>query len=90
MFGLPVKRIQTHEACGLGSAIVGFISLGIYKDVNEAINNMVRTKDIFEPDMIKHDFYYKTYKNVYMKMAKRLVPLYRLNKDISKGAHYYE
>ena len=90
MFGLPVKRIQTHEACGLGSAIVGFISLGVYDDVNEAINSMVETKDIFEPDMIKHDFYYKTYKNVYLKLAKRLVPLYRLNKSISKGAHYYE
>lgn len=85
MFGLPVKRIQTHEACGLGAAIVGFISLGVYKDADEAINYMVKTKDIFEPNMIKHDFYYKTYKSVYSKMARRLVPLYQLNKAITKG-----
>ena len=87
MFGLPVKRIQTHEACGLGSAIVGFISLGVYQDEDEAISYMVKSKDIFEPDMIKHDFYYKTYKNVYLKLAKRLAPLYKLNKIISKGEH---
>ena len=90
MFGLPVKRIQTHEACGLGSAIVGFISLGVYKDIDEAINSMVQTKDIFEPDMNRHAFYYKTYKEVYLKLAKRLVPLYRLNKTIQKGVHSHE
>ena len=90
MFGLPVKRIQTHEACGLGSAIVGYIALGKYEDVTEAINNMVETKDIFEPDMIKHDFYYKTYKNVYLKLAKRLVPLYQITKRITKGAKYHD
>jgi len=87
MFGLPVKRIQTHEACGLGSAIVGFISLGIYSDLDEAINNMVQTKDIFEPDMIKHEFYYAMYKKVYSKLARRLVPLYKTSKQISKGVH---
>lgn len=85
MFGLPVKRIQTNEACGLGCAIVGFVSLGAYEDVNEAINSMVQTKDIFEPDMIKHEFYYATYKKIYSKLASRLVPLYKNTKKISKG-----
>jgi len=85
MLGLPVKRIQTHEACGLGSSIIAFVSLGIYKDINEAIANMVKVKDIFEPDMKTHDFYLDVYKNVYKNMGKKLEPYYVRTKKILKG-----
>ncbi len=87
MLGLPVKRIQTHEACGLGASIIGFVTMDVYKDELEAINAMVRVKDVFTPDMAKHEFYMANYKNVYCKMAKRLVPLYKSSKSIRKGLH---
>lgn len=85
MLGLPVKRIQTHEACGLGSSIIAFVSLGVYEDVKDAINNMVRVKDTFTPDMSKHDYYYKIYRIIYEKMAGKLVPMYKQYKHITKG-----
>ena len=31
MFGLPVHRIQTHEASGLGSSMVAFAAKGVYR-----------------------------------------------------------
>ncbi|MDO4940485.1 MAG: FGGY-family carbohydrate kinase [Erysipelotrichaceae bacterium] len=85
ILGLPVKRIQTNEACGLGSSIVAFLSLGIYKDLDEAIINMIRTKDIFTPDMGANAYYSKLYDEVYSKISKKLVPLYVSIKNIVKG-----
>jgi len=75
MFGLPVSRIQTHEACGLGSSMVGFVSCGIFNSIEDAIKNMVRTKDTFKPDMKEHQKYVNYYK-VYDKMYRKLEPLY--------------
>lgn len=85
MLGLPVNRIQTHEACGLGSSILAFVAMGEYKDVNEAINKMVRVKDKFEPDTKTHEFYQKMFKEIYSKLPKKLVPLYIKSKKIIKG-----
>jgi len=86
MLGLPVKRIQTHEACGLGSSIIGFVSMGIYDDIEEAINNMVSVKDNFEPDIKEHNFYLHIYKDVYKNMGKKLEPFYKSYKRIMKGS----
>ena len=30
VFGLPVKRIQTHEACSIGASMVAFLAKGIF------------------------------------------------------------
>jgi len=85
MLGLPVKRTQTNEAGGLGSSIIGFVSLGIYKDVNEAINRMTRVSKVFEPDMNKHAFYMKMYKEVYKGLGKKHERYYKSMKKILKG-----
>lgn len=85
MLGLPVKRIQTHEACGLGSSIIGFVSMGEFKDANEAINKMTRVKDIFQPDQKAHEFYLRIYNEVYKGMGKKMEKYYKKTKNILKG-----
>ena len=81
--GLPVRCIQTHEACGLGSSMVAFVAAGEFKNYDEATKSMVQVKRTFEPDMKNHELYMKIYKNVYSKMYKRLEPLYkRLRKKV--------
>jgi sugar (pentulose or hexulose) kinase len=57
MFGLPVYRIQTFEAAGLGSAIVAFTAMGVHKSIREAASAMVHLKDEFLPDMRVHQTY---------------------------------
>jgi len=84
MFGLPVKRIQTHEACGIGSSIVAFVSMGVYESIEEAIKHMVRDKDVFKPDMKLHEKYMKYY-GVYSKIYKRLLPLYNELKEVEQS-----
>lgn len=77
VFGLPVKRAQTHETSGLGAAIVGFLGLGEYLTVEEAVDNMVHYNEkVFYPDEKNHRTYLRIFNTVYRKLYKRVKPLY--------------
>ena len=77
VFGLPVKRIQTHEASSIGSSMVAFVSAGEFADYRDAIKNMVHEKDVFMPDMQNHGIYISLYEKAYKKMFPKLEPLYK-------------
>jgi sugar (pentulose or hexulose) kinase len=84
MFGLPVIRIQTHEASGLGASIVGFVAMGEFQSYEEAISNMVHIKDTFQPNMEEHNIYEKLYRQVYKRIYPRLLPLYIKIKKLTR------
>ncbi len=84
MFGLPVKRIQTHEACGLGASMVAFVATGVFKNYDEAIASMVREKDFFKPDAQLHELYMKLYNEVYKELYPKLEPFYRKLRALTK------
>ena len=65
IFGLPVSRTETHEACAVGTAMPAFIALGIYNGYDDAIRHMVRIKDTFTPDAGAHELYQKLYTEAY-------------------------
>lgn len=75
-FGLPVKRIHTHEACSVGAAMVAFVSKGEFTGYDEAIKSMVHEKDVFTPIPEHHDVYMNIYNKVYRKIYKNVRPLY--------------
>ncbi len=85
MFGLPVKRIQTYEACGIGCALNGFVGKGIFKDYHEAIKSMVHDSKTFIPDPKEHEIYHKLYNNVYKKIYKSNEHLYKKIRTITRG-----
>ena len=76
IFNKPVKRVQTHETCALGAAIITFTACGTYKTVDDAVDNMVRFVDTFTPNPENVKIYDDLYKNVYMKLYKKLQKLY--------------
>jgi sugar (pentulose or hexulose) kinase len=80
MFGLPVYRIQTHEATGLGSSIVAFVAQGVHPGVDEAVAAMVHIKDEFLPDMQENVIYKKLFSDVFLKIFDKLLPLYKKTK----------
>ena len=84
MFGLPVKRIQTHEASGLGASIAGFVAMSEFATYEEAIEKMVHVKDTFLPDMEEHKIYERLYNQVYRKIYRRLLPLYKRIKLLTR------
>lgn len=77
MFGVPVKRIQTYESCGLGSSMIGFVALKIHPDFKTAIKNMVRYSSVLKPNMKNHQIYMNLYNNVYSKIYSSLKPIYQ-------------
>jgi sugar (pentulose or hexulose) kinase len=77
VFGLPVTRIHTHEAAGLGAAIDAAVGLGWYRDVPAAVSAMVHVGEVRDPDLTIHARYDDLYRSVYRPMYERLRPLYR-------------
>jgi sugar (pentulose or hexulose) kinase len=76
MFGLPVRRVHTHEVTGLGSSLVAFVSQGVYKSYGEAVAAMVHPQAPFEPDPAQRALYRRLYEEIYVKVFDKLKPFY--------------
>ena len=76
IFGLPASRPHVYEASGLGAAITAAVALGIHDDFEQAVAEMTRCGDVFEPDASNHRLYDALYHEVYLQMYGRLKPLY--------------
>ena len=77
VFGLPVVRSQTHEACSIGSSMVAFVAKGVFADFDEAAKAMVHVKDTFQPNEKNHEIYNEIYEQAYRKIYPRLRPIYQ-------------
>lgn len=77
MFNRPVYRGQTYEASGIGSAINGFVGLGVYGSYREAVLNMVHHSKVFEPDSKNSEVYKNMYERVYKRIYPRLSGIYK-------------
>ena len=70
IFGLPIKRVQTHEASAIGSSICAFMALDKFSSYSEAVENMVHDRDVFIPNKENHKVYTQIYHNVYKHIEK--------------------
>lgn len=77
MFGLPVHRVQTVEACSLGAAMCAFVATGRFDSYEQAAESMVHIRDVFEPDRTQHELYRKIYHQVFRKYYKTLLPMHK-------------
>ena len=84
IFGLEISRVQTTETTSLGAAIATFTAVKEFKDVNEAVDNMVQVSKTFKPDKEKHELYDKIYRRVYLQMYPRLKPINDTINDLFK------
>ncbi|MGC8820426.1 MAG: FGGY-family carbohydrate kinase [Fervidobacterium sp.] len=84
MFGVPTYKVQTNETSALGTSIAAFIGLGVYKNVQEAVENMVHITKEFYPDLRKHQIYEEYYNEVYIHVWDALKELYKKLDFITK------
>jgi len=84
MFGVPVKRIQTHEACAIGASMVAFVAMGEFKDFDEASKAMIRVQNVFTPNRKNNERYEELYMNLYSGIYKGLDPVYKKEKKLYK------
>ena len=87
VFGLPVHRIQTHEASAVGCAMVAFLSQGVFRDYADAIAHMVQARDVFTPDEANHRVYMELYAKAYSHLASRLKPIEKALHRFQTGGH---
>jgi sugar (pentulose or hexulose) kinase len=76
MFGLPVYRIQSYEAAGIGAATAVFKALKIFGSWEEGVQEMVHIKDEFLPDKKVHEIYEALYQRIFTRIFGKLSPLY--------------
>jgi len=85
IFGLPTARPHVYETSGLGAAIDAAVGLGLYPSFDAAIGAMTRVGKVFIPDPDSRAIYDQLYREVYVKMYRRLQPMYR---DIARITGY--
>ena len=76
IFGLPASRPHVYEASGLGAAIDAAVGVGLHPDFTTAVAEMTRVGATFEPDPSNRALYDSLYREVYLKLYRRLQPLY--------------
>ena len=84
IFGLEISRVQTIESTSLGAAIATFTAVKEFKNVHEAVDNMVRVSETFKPNEDNHRIYEEIYRRIYLKMYPRLKPINDTINDIFK------
>lgn len=84
VFNMPLLRGKTHETSGLGAAIITAYGIGAYSSLDEATKNMVNYADTFSPKPGNTKIYKALYEDVYLKMFKKLEPLYQRIREITK------
>lgn len=84
MFGVPVYRIQTHEAAVIGSSIIAFTAIGHFDSLETALKSMIHIKDEFLPDMEVHKLYDKIYNEIFSKIFYKLKPLYNISREMGE------
>ncbi|MGI6258400.1 MAG: FGGY-family carbohydrate kinase [Anaerolineaceae bacterium] len=83
VFGMPVSRPHVYEASGLGAAIDLAVGLKLQPDFPTAVERMTHIRDTFTPNLKNHDLYSELYERVYLKMYKKLAPLYKEIQEIT-------
>ncbi len=69
VFGLPAYRNEVNGSASMGAAICTALALGIHVDRQEAIDKMVRRKDMFEPVPDHVALYKRINEEVYQHLA---------------------
>ena len=87
IFDKTVLRGKTFETSGLGAAIITALGTKQFKNIEEAVKNMVHYQDNFEPNKENTKIYKNLYEEVYLKMYKNLK---KLNKKIKSITGYPE
>lgn len=68
LFNIPVDVLEVEEAGTLGAAVMAGTASGLYKNIEDGVDNLVRIKKTYYPDEKTHRFYseqYVKYKRIY-------------------------
>ena len=85
VFNVPATRNVVNGSASLGAAICTALALGIYRNGEEAMERMIRTRDTFTPIAEHVLLYDRMNREVYGKLAPALDPLLLTSHEIFNG-----
>ncbi len=86
MAGLPLEVLPLEEATPLGAALLAGIGVGLYKNEQEAFDQVSRPGEVYEPDLKLNERYGDGYQ-----VFERLYPALKdLNRDIKQTTNKTE
>ena len=83
IFDLQVDQPTITETSALGAAINTAVGIGWYPDFKTAVGKMTSVQQSYFPDQKNRAVYGRLFHEVYLKMYKRLKPLYNSIKEIT-------
>ncbi len=89
IFNLPAEKPHTYETSALGAAIDAAVGIKAFSDFKSAVNSMTGVSETFEPDRKNSEIYGELFDKVYMKMYKKMQPLYEEIRDITDYPPFY-
>lgn len=75
IFNISITKSKTENATLIGESMLAFSNLGIYSNIEEAGNAMIRMGETFEPDIYSVDLY-KKYYDFFVKMVEKYKEVY--------------
>lgn len=85
VFGVPAHRNIVNGSASIGAAICTALALGVYKNRQEAIDNMVRRRDTFKPISKNVALYKDINQNVYSKITSSTDEILKKSHEILNG-----
>ena len=82
ILGKEINILNIEEGPCFGAALIAGVGVGVYRDISEAVNSIVKIKKIITPKIIntkKYEDYYKLYKKLYYSLKEDFKELQRLN-----------
>jgi len=83
IFNLPTSRLHTSNLAALGAAIDAAVTLKIYNNFPEAVDNMVRVTQTFTPREENVKIYDRLFNEVYKEIYPTLSPLHNKIAEIT-------
>lgn len=85
VFGVPAHRNEVTGSASVGAAICTALALGVYRDRREAIENMVRRRDVFDPIPLNVALYEELNEKVYKHLSAQTDALLKKSHEIFRG-----
>jgi len=82
MFGIPVVSLHVSEAACFGAAIAAGKAVGKWKSMKEAAENLVKVKEVFEPDLKEAKLYnerFAIYRDLYPTLRNWLHQVHKIS-----------
>jgi sugar (pentulose or hexulose) kinase len=83
IFNLVAEQPHTFETSALGAAIDAAMGLRVFGSFSEAVKSMTRISKIYEPNPESSKIYKELFEKVYMKLYKKMRPLYKDTRRIT-------